>query len=83
MQIRDVLTSDPAAIYLQASYSLPEPPITDPATVDLDKAVELLAKREAKLRAQGKDPRAKKKTTRKSATKKPAARKKAASRKTT
>jgi DNA topoisomerase-1 len=37
---------------------------TDPATVDLDQAVELLAKREAKLRAQGKDPRAKKKTTR-------------------
>jgi len=37
---------------------------TDPEKVDLDQAVELLAKREAKLRAQGKDPRAKKKTTR-------------------
>ena len=41
---------------------------TDPASVDLDKALELLAKREAKLRAQGKDPRAK--------TKKPTRRKK-------
>ena len=30
----------------------------------VDKALELLAKREAKLLAQGKDPRAKKKTTR-------------------
>jgi DNA topoisomerase-1 len=38
---------------------------TDPATVDLDKALELLAKREEKLRSQGKDPRAKKKTRRK------------------
>ena len=37
---------------------------TDPEKVNLDEAVELLAKREAKLRAQGKDPRAKKKTTR-------------------
>jgi len=35
---------------------------TDPEKVDLDQALELLAKREAKLRAQGKDPRAKKKT---------------------
>ncbi len=33
---------------------------TDPASVDLGQALELLAKREAKLRAQGKDPRAKK-----------------------
>jgi DNA topoisomerase-1 len=36
---------------------------TDPENVDLEKAVELLAKREEKLRSQGKDPR-KKKTTR-------------------
>lgn len=34
VQVRDVLANDPAAIYLQSSYSLPEPPITDPATVD-------------------------------------------------
>ncbi len=33
---------------------------TDPASVTLEQAVELLAKREAKLRSQGKDPRAKK-----------------------
>ncbi len=33
----------------------------DPATVTLERAVELLAAREEKLRAQGKDPRAKKK----------------------
>ena len=38
---------------------------TDPEKVDLDQAVELLAKREEKLRSQGKDPRAKKKTRRK------------------
>jgi DNA topoisomerase-1 len=38
---------------------------TDPEKVDLGKAVELLAKREEKLRSQGKDPRAKKKTRRK------------------
>ena len=38
---------------------------TDPAGVDLDQALELLAKREAKLRAQGKDPRAKKTRRRK------------------
>jgi len=38
---------------------------TDPEKVDLNQALELLAKREAKLRAQGKDPRAKKKTRRK------------------
>jgi DNA topoisomerase-1 len=38
---------------------------TDPEKVDLDQALELLAKREAKLRSQGKDPRAKKKTRRK------------------
>jgi DNA topoisomerase-1 len=37
---------------------------TDPEKVDLDQAVELLAKREEKLRSQGKDPRAKKTTTR-------------------
>jgi DNA topoisomerase-1 len=37
---------------------------TDPEKVDLDQAVELLAKREEKLRSQGKDPRAKKKTRR-------------------
>jgi DNA topoisomerase-1 len=34
---------------------------TDPATVTLERAVELLAAREEKLRAQGKDPRAPKK----------------------
>ena len=34
---------------------------TDPEKVDLDQAVELLTKREEKLRSQGKDPRAKKK----------------------
>ena len=33
----------------------------DPATVDLEQAVELIARREEKLRSQGKDPRAKKK----------------------
>jgi len=33
---------------------------TDPETVSLEQAVELLAKREDKLRSQGKDPRAKK-----------------------
>jgi len=33
---------------------------TDPSSVDLEQALELLARREAKLRAQGKDPRAKK-----------------------
>jgi len=38
---------------------------TDPEKIDLDKAVELLAKREEKLRSQGKDPRAKKKPRRK------------------
>jgi len=38
---------------------------TDPEKVDLGQAVELLAKREEKLRSQGKDPRAKKKTRRK------------------
>ena len=38
---------------------------TDPEKVDLDQALELLAKREAKLRAQGKDPRAKKTRRRK------------------
>jgi len=37
------------------------PKNTDPATVDLDRAVELLAAREEKLRSQGKDPRAPKK----------------------
>jgi DNA topoisomerase-1 len=38
---------------------------SDPEKVDLDQAVELLARREEKLRSQGKDPRAKKKTRRK------------------
>jgi DNA topoisomerase-1 len=38
---------------------------TDPEKVDLDQAVEFIAKREQKLRSQGKDPRAKKKTRRK------------------
>jgi DNA topoisomerase-1 len=38
---------------------------TDPENVDMDAAVELLAKREEKLRSQGKDPRAKKKARRK------------------
>jgi DNA topoisomerase-1 len=37
------------------------PKKTDPATVTLERAVELLAAREDKLRAQGKDPRAPKK----------------------
>jgi DNA topoisomerase-1 len=36
---------------------------TDPEKVDLEQAVELLAKREEKLRSQGKDPRARKKKT--------------------
>ena len=38
---------------------------TDPETLTMEKAVELLAKREERMRAQGKDPRAKKKTRRK------------------
>jgi DNA topoisomerase-1 len=38
---------------------------TDPEKVDMEKAVELLTAREEKLRSQGKDPRAKKKTKRK------------------
>jgi DNA topoisomerase-1 len=38
---------------------------TDPEKVDMDKAVVLLAKREEKLRSQGKDPRAKKKRAKK------------------
>ncbi len=37
---------------------------TDPASVDLDQALELLARREEKMRSQGKDPRAKKKPNR-------------------
>ena len=37
---------------------------TDPEKVGLEQAVELLAKREEKLRSQGKDPRAKKTTRR-------------------
>jgi DNA topoisomerase-1 len=41
---------------------------SDPEKVDLDQAVDLLARREAKLRSQGKDPRAKK--SRKSSRKK-------------
>mgnify|MGYP001824503716 CR=1 FL=1 len=40
------------------------PKNTDPATVSLERAVELLAAREDKLRAQGKDPRAPKKKPR-------------------
>jgi DNA topoisomerase-1 len=36
---------------------------TDPEKVDLDQAVELLAKREEKLRSQGKEPRARKRKT--------------------
>ncbi len=45
---------------------------SDPEKVDLEQAVELLARREEKLRSQGKDPRAKKtrKPARKKATKK-------------
>jgi DNA topoisomerase-1 len=39
---------------------------TEPESVTLEQAVELLAKREAKLRAQGKDPKAKKTRRRKS-----------------
>jgi len=35
----------------------------DPEKVDLEQAVELIARREEKLRSQGKDPRAKKKTS--------------------
>ncbi len=38
---------------------------TDPEKVDLDAALELLARREEKLRSQGKDPRAKKKPKKK------------------
>ena len=38
---------------------------TDPEKVNLEQAVELLARREEKLRSQGKDPRAKTKTRRK------------------
>ncbi len=41
---------------------------TDPEKVGLDQALELLARREAKLRAQGKDPRAKKTRRRKKKT---------------
>ncbi|MGB7983219.1 MAG: adenylate/guanylate cyclase domain-containing protein [Candidatus Nanopelagicales bacterium] len=33
VQVRDILTSDPAALYLQAAYSVPEAPITDPIVV--------------------------------------------------
>ncbi len=50
---------------------------TDPEKVDLETAVELLARREEKLRSQGKDPRAKKTkpTTRKTAARKTAKKK--------
>ncbi len=51
---------------------------TDPEKVEIDQAVELLARREEKLRAQGKDPRAKKArkpAARKTATKKTAKKK--------
>ena len=34
---------------------------TDPESLTMDQAVELIAKREERMRAQGKDPRAKKK----------------------
>ena len=32
-QVRDVLATDPAAVYLQGVYSVPVEPVTDPATV--------------------------------------------------
>jgi class 3 adenylate cyclase len=34
VQVRDVLSSDPAALYLQGAYSRPLPPVDDPSTVD-------------------------------------------------
>jgi class 3 adenylate cyclase len=34
VQLRDVLTVDPAALYLQGAYSVPQPPVTNPATVN-------------------------------------------------
>jgi class 3 adenylate cyclase len=34
VQLSDVVASDPAAVYLQAAYSLPEAPITHPIAVD-------------------------------------------------
>lgn len=34
VQVRDILTGDPAALYLQGAYSVPEPPVTDAATVN-------------------------------------------------
>ena len=37
------------------------PKAVDPESVTMEQAVELLAKREERMRAQGKDPRAKKK----------------------
>ncbi len=52
---------------------------TDPTTVSLEKAVELIAAREQKMLDQGKDPRAEKP---KKAAKKPAAKKKKAKKKT-
>lgn len=33
VQISDILTSSPAALYLQGLYSVPEPPVTDPIAV--------------------------------------------------
>ena len=34
VQVRDVLTGEAAALYLQGAYSVPEPPVTDAATVN-------------------------------------------------
>jgi class 3 adenylate cyclase len=34
VQLGDILSDDPAAIYLQATYGLPQAPITDPMSVD-------------------------------------------------
>ncbi len=34
VQVSDVLSEDPAAVYLQATYSLPDAPVTDPIAVD-------------------------------------------------
>jgi class 3 adenylate cyclase len=34
VQVRDILTDDPAALYLQGAYSVPRPPVTEAATVN-------------------------------------------------